>query len=122
MTDLKSFRVWLRKFQDYEIGIRSQRDEWLMKRRAAAKAAMEVYMETKVGLGEKSKIQPDHCFLLNWNDSPPTLTGWQDELAAQVSNWICSSWSLWICWLSWQRKWISGCVAKIFPSKLIEIC
>lgn len=56
-----------------------------MKRHSAAKAAMEVYMETKVA-GEKSKIQPDHCLLLNWNDSLPTLTGWQDELAAQVSN------------------------------------
>ncbi len=51
--DLKSFKVWQRKVQDYEIRLLSQKDEWLMKRHSAAKAAMDVYMESKVGLREK---------------------------------------------------------------------
>ncbi len=45
--DLKSFRVWKKKVQDFEIRLLSLKDDWLMKRHSAAKSAMELYMETK---------------------------------------------------------------------------
>lgn len=51
--DLKSYRVWLRRVQDYELRLLSQKDEWLMKRHQAAKVAMDVYLESKVGLRAK---------------------------------------------------------------------
>ena len=62
--DLKSFKVWQRKLQNFDIRVLSQKDDWLMKRHAAAKAAMEVYMESKVGLGGKPTIHKNTTQLL----------------------------------------------------------
>ena len=45
--DIKSFRVWKRKIQDYDIRLLSLKDEWMMKRYAAAKSAMEIFLDMK---------------------------------------------------------------------------
>ena len=42
---VKSYRVWKRKIQDYDIRLLSLKDEWMMKRYAAAKSAMEIFLE-----------------------------------------------------------------------------
>lgn len=45
--DKKTFRVWKKKIQDFEIRCLSLKDDWMMKRHSAAKSAMDLYMETK---------------------------------------------------------------------------
>lgn len=45
--DIKSFRVWKRKIQDHDIRLLSLKDEWMMKRYAAAKTAMELFLDMK---------------------------------------------------------------------------
>ena len=45
--DMKTFKVWKKKVQDYEIRLLSLKDDWLMKRHSAAKSAMKLFLDTK---------------------------------------------------------------------------
>ena len=44
--DIKTFTVW-KKIQDFEIRLLSLKDDWLLKRHAAAKTATELFLESK---------------------------------------------------------------------------
>ncbi len=45
--DIKTWTVWKKKIQDFEIRLLSLKDDWLLKRHAAAKTATEFFLDSK---------------------------------------------------------------------------
>jgi len=45
--DIKTYTVWKKKIQGFEIRLLSLKDEWFLKRHAAAKTATELFLESK---------------------------------------------------------------------------
>lgn len=45
--DIKSYTVWKKKIQDYEIRLLSLKDDWLLKRHSCAKTATELFLDSK---------------------------------------------------------------------------
>ena len=56
--DMKTFKVWQKKVQDYEIRLISLKDDWLMKRHSAAKSAMELFLDTKASESQNLPQSP----------------------------------------------------------------